>query len=138
MNRIVSTVRNINKLITSSVYYRQSSYILKKNMSTKVYTETHEWNIKNNNIITVGLSNYAMKELGEVVYLEFPSEIKDKLELGDDIVIIESVKAADSIKAHSDLKIIDLNFDLENNLDKLNEEPENENTSWIAKIQIQD
>ena len=142
MNKLRYGNKLINNSINNSILnnINRNHFIKKKNMSTKVYTETHEWNIKDkySDIITIGLSNYALEELGEIVYLEFPNDINDKLYSGDDLVIIESVKAADSIKAESNFKIIDLNFELENNLDKLNEEPENEKISWIAKIKIQD
>ena len=135
--RYVNKFKYTNNLINNSILNNINRNNFIKNMSTKVYTETHEWKLEYNNIITIGLSNYAIEELGEVVYLEFPNEINDELYSGDDLVIIESVKASDSIKVDSNIKIIDLNLDLENNLDKLNEEPENENISCIAKIKIQ-
>ena len=59
----------------------------------KTYMETHEWILKENNYYKFGLSQYAMGELGELVYMEFQIDKGDIIEKGEELVVIESIKA---------------------------------------------
>ena len=102
------------------------------------YTKNEEWinyNNKNkNNNIKIGLNQNAIEQLGEIVYIDFPYDIDDKINENDDLVFIESVKATESIKAPYDCIIKDINNDLEDNLDQLNGSPECIENSWLIKI----
>ena len=102
------------------------------------YTKNEEWsnyNNKNkNNNIKIGLNQNAIEQLGEIVYIDFPYDIDDKINENDDLVFIESVKATESIKAPFDCIIKDINNDLEDNLDQLNGSPECIENSWLIKI----
>ena len=73
--------------------------------------------------------------MGEIVYIEYQLEPGDKVEKGDDVVIIESVKATETIYAPFDLTLIENNVELENSLDALNETPEE---TWMIKVERKD
>ena len=122
MNRLVQ----INKL--GIRFFRTSPII-----NSKIYTDTHEWFIKENNTIKIGLANSAIENMSELVYLEYPSSINDNISKDEDIVILESVKSVESIKAPFDCKIVDQNTSLENDLDDINRDPEDVN-NWIIEI----
>ena len=65
---------------------------------TKRYTKDHEWVELNGDIATVGISTYAAEQLGDVVFIELPA-VGREVEAGEEIVVIESVKAASDIVA---------------------------------------
>ena len=100
----------------------------------KTYMETHEWILKENDYYKFGLSQYAMGELGELVYMEFQIEKGDIIEKGGELVVIESIKATETMVAPFDCEIIDTNINLEDNIELLVEIPECENESWFLKI----
>jgi glycine cleavage system H protein len=62
------------------------------------YTEDHEWLSLDGDIVTVGITEYAATQLGDVVFVELP-EVETQVAKGDEIVVIESVKAASDIVA---------------------------------------
>ena len=141
MNKLLiqNTLRNLNKI--RPLYNKRLNY---KHFSTtsklfrKEYTDNEEWVnydiLNESNDVKIGLSEYAVEQLGEIVYVDFPYTIGDKIEHDDEIVFIESVKATDSIKAPFDGIIKDMNHALEEDLDTLNSDPENTNTSWLIKL----
>jgi len=100
----------------------------------KTYTETYEWLLKENENYKIGLSKYAIEELGDLVYIEFPLENGDIVNKGEELVIVESVKATATINAPFDCVVIENNNDLEENIDVINEDSECENSSWFLKI----
>ena len=132
MNRL-SRVSNINKNIISQ--YRNFSRTLPAN-NRKEYTDTEEWLHYTNNITTtkMGLTNEAIDELTDLVYIEFLHEKGDIIKENEDIVEIESVKATNSIAAPYDLVLVENNYNIEDNLENINKNPENEETSWIIKV----
>ena len=99
--------------------------------NSKIYTDSEEWISKEK----IGITKYALEQLNEIVYLEFQRDQGDKLEKGEDMVIIESIKAAESIEAPYDCILLENNNLLEDNLDNtINLDPECEDNSWIVKI----
>jgi len=73
--------------------------------------------------------------LNEIVYIEFPNSELDIIDKGDELVLIESIKAVGTINAPKDsTEIIEHNVELESNLDILNKNPEDETNSWLIKI----
>jgi glycine cleavage system H protein len=108
-----------------------------KNFSTMKYTKTLEW-IKvideDKKIAHIGLSNQALEQLGDIVYIDmFTDDIKKEK---DEIVgEIESVKIAADIGMPVKGEIIEINPDIED-LNKINNDPENE--GWLAKIIVDD
>jgi len=106
-------------------------------VQVKKYTEDHEW-IEleaNSNIVTLGISAYAAKALGDVIYVELPEQ---NLEVGygDAVGAVESVKSASDIMTPIAGKVVEANSVLEDKPSLLNQDPEGE--GWIAKLEVKD
>ena len=100
------------------------------------YTEEHEWLVvESDGIITVGITEYAADQLGDIVFVELPEE-GDTVAKGDDIVVIESVKAASDIVSPLDGEIVEVNSALEDNPGKVNEDALGD--GWFFKIKAED
>jgi len=97
----------------------------------KQYLPSEEWILKKNNIYHMGLSKNATKQFGEIIYLEYQFNKEDIIKENEEIVVLESVKATDSIKAPFDCVLIENNDEVENNQEQINKDPEN---TWIIKI----
>jgi glycine cleavage system H protein len=95
------------------------------------FTEEHEWLRTEGDIVVVGITEHASTQLGDVVFVELPEEgltvSKD-----DEIVVIESVKAASDISAPLDGEIIEVNEALSDEPSKVNQDPMGE--AWFFKI----
>ena len=102
---------------------------------TTYYSEDHEWVSVEGDIATIGITAHAAELLGEIVFIE-QKEVGDDFEQGDEIGVIESVKAASEIYAPVDGEVIEANEDLADAPGKLNESPESD--AWIYKIKIAD
>ena len=100
----------------------------------KEYTDSGEWILKVNDCYKIGLSENSASELGELVYLEFDKDITEIVENGEDLAIIESVKASASILSPFDCEVISHNNNLIDALHLINENPESEDFSWIIKV----
>src|SRR5215475_2543787 len=87
-----------------------------------LYTKEHEWIRVNDNLGTVGITDFATKELGEVVYVELP-KVGDKFRAGDAFGNVESVKAVSELFIPCTGEVIDVNEDLGNAPEILNEAP---------------
>ncbi|WP_308915336.1 glycine cleavage system protein GcvH [Jannaschia sp. LMIT008] len=94
------------------------------------YTEDHEWLDADDNLVTVGITEYAAKQLGDVVFVELP-EVGREVVKGEEIVVIESVKAASDITAPLDGEIAEVNEALADNPGLVNEDPE---AAWFFKM----
>jgi len=95
-------------------------------------TKTHEYILKNDDgTYTVGLTDYAVEQLGDIVFLELP-EIGTKYSKGDSFAAIESVKAASEIYMPISGEVIDVNTTLVDTPEKLNEDVYE--TGWLVKI----
>ena len=102
---------------------------------TTYYSEEHEWITIEGDMAIVGITAHAAEQLGDIVFIEQKEE-GDEFESGDEIGVIESVKAASEIYAPVDGEVIEANTVLENNPSVLNESPESE--AWIYKIKLSD
>ena len=102
-------------------------------MSEKKYSKEHEWVYLENEIAIVGITNYAQESLGDIVFIELP-EIGKIIKFGDQVGVVESVKAASELYSPVSGKIIEINNDLKTNPQLLNTDPEN--TGWYMKIEI--
>ncbi len=100
-----------------------------------LYTKTHEWVLIEDNIATVGITHYAQDELGDIVYIELPSE-GTEVESGNPIGVIESVKAVADLYSPFTGKIIEVNSKLNDEPELVNKDPYGE--GWIVKIEIDD
>ncbi|MEA1993784.1 MAG: glycine cleavage system protein GcvH [Euryarchaeota archaeon] len=98
------------------------------------YTESHEWLEVDGDTGTVGISDYAQEELGDVAYIDLPEE-GIELKKGEELCEIESVKAVSDVYTPISGEVIEVNTDLEDVPEEINEEPYD---VWIAKIAIKD
>ena len=99
------------------------------------FTEEHEWLRTEGDIVVVGITEHASTQLGDVVFVELPEEGKT-VSKDDEIVVIESVKAASDILAPLDGEIIEINEALSDEPSKVNEDPMGE--AWFFKMKPAD
>jgi len=99
------------------------------------FTKEHEWVKLEGDIATIGISDYAQKELGDVVYIDLPNP-GDSLSKGDVCSNIESVKAVNDIYTPVSGEIVEVNSILEDSPETINQDPYN--NGWILKIKISD
>jgi glycine cleavage system H protein len=99
------------------------------------YTKAHEWAKLNNDIITIGLSDYAQDQLGEIVFVELP-EVGDSFSRGDEFGSVESVKAVSEIYIPVSGEIVEINEELEDAPEQVNEDCYK--GGWIIKIKADD
>lgn len=99
------------------------------------YTEEHEWLEADGDIVTVGISIHAAEQLGDVVFVELP-DVGTAVSKDDEVVVIESVKAASDILAPIDGEIVEVNEAIVSEPGKVNDDPEGE--AWFFKIKAED
>lgn len=99
------------------------------------YTEEHEWLLEDGEVIVVGITAHAAEQLGDIVFVELP-EVGTEVSKDDEIVVIESVKAASDILAPLDGEIVEVNEALVDNPGLVNEDAEGE--AWFFKIKPSD
>jgi glycine cleavage system H protein len=97
----------------------------------KRYTQDHEWIMMDGDEAIVGITDYAQHQLGDVVFVELP-EIGKSFGKGDEIAVVESVKAASEIYAPIGGEIIATNLALESSPSHVNEQPED--GGWFVRI----
>jgi glycine cleavage system H protein len=95
-------------------------------------TDSHEWIKKDKNIATVGITKKASEEIGEIVYIELP-KLGQRVKKGEEIVILESTKAAIDSYAPIDGTVIEVNEKLKGKPELVNHDPEGE--GWLYKLQ---
>jgi glycine cleavage system H protein len=98
-----------------------------------LYTENHEWIRVAGDIGTVGITDYAQSQLGDVVYLELPS-VGDELTAGQVLGTVESVKAVSEIFCPVSGRVLETNFDLSRAPEILNADPYG--NGWLLRIQL--
>ena len=99
------------------------------------FTEDHEWISVEGDVATIGVTEHASEQLGEVVFIEL-KDSGDQFTKGDEIGVIETVKAASEVYAPVDGEIVEANTALSDAPAKLNESPEMD--GWIYKVKISD
>jgi len=103
--------------------------------STMKYTEEHEWLRVEGDLVVVGITEHAAEQLGDVVFVELP-EPETEVAKGDEVCVIESVKAASDILAPVDGEIVAVNAALVDNPGLINEDPLGD--AWFFKMKIDD
>ncbi|MCK4912516.1 MAG: glycine cleavage system protein GcvH [Candidatus Omnitrophica bacterium] len=99
------------------------------------FTKAHEWVKVQGEIATIGITDYAQSQLGDIVFIELPKpgeEIKKSSQFGT----IESTKAASELYAPVSGKVIQINDELVNNPERVNESALDK--GWIAKVRLED
>lgn len=104
-------------------------------MSKIRYTQEHEWLLEDDGLVTVGITDFAQAQLGDLVYIQLP-EIAKAIAKGQEAAIIESVKAASEIKMPVTGVIIEVNTILNDEPGKVNEDPMG--TGWFFKLKMND
>jgi glycine cleavage system H protein len=102
-------------------------------MATVKFTEEHEWISMEGDVGTVGISDYAQGQLGDVVYVEVP-EAGASFNKGEEAAVVESVKAASEVYAPVDGEIVEANKALEDNPAAVNTDAEGD--GWFYKIKV--
>ena len=104
-------------------------------VTMKKFTPSHEWIHIEDNIGTVGITGHAQKELGEVVYIELPV-VGKQVKGGEEVVVLESTKAAADIYSPVSGEIVAINEALKTQVNLINTSPEID--GWLFKISILD
>lgn len=102
-------------------------------MTKTYYTDEHEWLAVDGDIATVGITNYAQEQLGDLVFVELP-EVGKTLEQGDDGVVVESVKAASDVYAPASGEVVEVNEKLEGEAAIVNQSAESD--GWLYKMKL--
>lgn len=100
-----------------------------------LFTEDHEYARIVNGIATIGVSEYAQEQLGDITYLELP-QVGDAISKGDSLGVIEAVKAASDIYSPVSGEVVEVNTDLESNPELVNQDCYGK--GWIVKIKMSD
>ena len=100
-----------------------------------IYTEEHEWIKKEDGSIRYGITDYAQEELGDIVYVELPSE-GENMDKGDVLGVVESVKTVSDLYSPVSGTIEEVNEELETSPEILNDDPFGD--GWIAVIELDD
>lgn len=95
------------------------------------YTKSHEWAKKEGSTITIGLTAYAIEQLGDIVYMELP-EIGKTLSQGDSFGVVESVKSASDMYAPVGGKVVQINTAIPDNPDSLKQDAYQK--GWLIKV----
>lgn len=102
---------------------------------SRYFTEDHEWIEVDGDTATVGITDYAQGQLGDIVFVEVPEEGR-QVSKGDDAAVVESVKAASDVYAPVSGTIVEGNPALEDNPALVNEDPEGE--GWFFRMTLGD
>ncbi|CAG9463947.1 unnamed protein product [Pedinophyceae sp. YPF-701] len=99
------------------------------------YAPSHEWAKAEGDVVTVGISDFAQSELGDVVYVELP-EVGDSLEASAPFGVVESVKAASDVYAPVSGEVVEVNSALSDDPSKVNSDAFGE--GWMIKVKASD
>ncbi|RDE05549.1 glycine cleavage system protein GcvH [Sphingomonas aracearum] len=102
---------------------------------SRYFTEDHEWIDVDGDIGTVGISEYAQSQLGDIVFVDVPEDGKE-LTKGDEAAVVESVKAASDVYAPASGTVLEGNPALSDTPELVNEDPEGD--GWFFKITLSD
>ncbi|HOB35203.1 MAG: glycine cleavage system protein GcvH [Firmicutes bacterium] len=97
------------------------------------YTKEHEWIRVEGNRVTVGITDYAQDQLGDIVFVELPA-VGDEVESGDGFAVLESVKAAADVYAPVSGTVVEVNEDLEDDPALVNTDPYGQ--GWLAVFEL--
>ena len=98
-----------------------------------LYTKEHEWVKKEDGKVTIGITDFAQSQLGDIIFLELP-EVGQKIVSGEPFGEIEAVKTVSELYAPINGTIIEINEDLEDNPDNINQDCYG--SGWIIKVEL--
>ncbi len=99
-----------------------------------LYSESHEWVKVEGDIASIGVSDFAQKEMGDITYVDLP-EVDDEIEEGEEFGALESVKASSELVSPVSGTVVETNEALEDNPELINEDAY---SAWIIKIRLSD
>jgi glycine cleavage system H protein len=99
------------------------------------YTRSHEWVRTEGDTATVGITDHAQEELGDIVYIELPEE-GATFEAGEPFGTVESVKAVSDLYTPVGGEVVEVNETLDDSPEKINEDPYGE--GWLIKLRVSD
>ena len=102
-------------------------------MTEKKYSEDHEWISIENEIAIIGITDYAQESLGDIVFIELP-KVGKLVNTGDQVGVVESVKAASDLFSPISGEIIEVNNELIKSPQLINNDPEK--SGWYMKIKL--
>ena len=97
------------------------------------YTKEHEWVTIDNNIATIGITDHAQGQLGDIVFVELP-ELESKISQDDTFGVVEAVKTVADLFAPVSGSIVEINNELEESPDLINSDPYG--SGWIIKVSV--
>ena len=101
-----------------------------------LYTDEHEWlRQEEDGTVTIGITDHAQSALGDLVYVELP-EVGAELDAGDEMAVVESVKAASDVYAPVGGTVLEVNTDLADDPEKINSDPYGD--GWIVRMKPDD
>ena len=102
-------------------------------MANRFFSNSHEWVELNGSIATVGITHFAQKELGDVVYVQLPN-IGDHFKAGQEICVLESTKAASDVYTPLSGKVLEVHTQLIENPQFMNEKAES--SGWLFRLEV--
>ncbi len=99
------------------------------------YTEEHEWVLVEDDVVTIGITDFAQDQLGDVVFVELP-EVGDTVEAGNTFGVVESVKAVSDVYAPVSGEVVEINEELPDEPEVLNSSPYED--GWMIKVKLSD
>jgi glycine cleavage system H protein len=102
-------------------------------MATEKFSKDHEWVRVDGDVATVGITNHAQEQLGDVVFVEVP-EVGRKVSAGEAVAVVESVKAASDVYAPVSGEVVEANAELAANSALVNEDAEGK--AWFFKVRL--
>ena len=99
-----------------------------------LYSESHEWVKVEDGIAVIGVSDYAQAEMGDITYVDLPSE-GDEVAAGEEFGALESVKASSELYSPVSGTVVEVNEELESAPEKVNEDAY---AAWIIKVRLSD
>ncbi len=99
------------------------------------YTEEHEWVSQDSEICTIGITDYAQSELGDIVFVELP-EVGESVKQGQPFGTIEAVKTVSDLFAPVSGEVVEINQSLEETAEQINNDPYGD--GWIIKLRMED
>ena len=97
------------------------------------YTKEHEWVVIDNNIATIGITDHAQGQLGDIVFVELP-DLESKISQDDTFGVVEAVKTVADLFAPVSGSIVEINNELEESPDLINSDPYG--SGWIIKVSV--
>ena len=109
---------------------------MSKNLPANLrYTEQHEWVKRDGAMAWIGITDYAQEALGDITFVELPAMDRE-VQQGEEIVVVESTKAASDVYAPVSGKIVAVNSAVEDEPERLNDDPFDQ--GWLVKIEVSD